>query len=273
MSLIQQMWEKVRLNDQSEEAVVRPWSHEEAPHLFIFNNQVSFYALSSLMVPHKHQVLEHSFQDEQVDLWNNLGEYGRFAYDHAIQEIDELKIWSPESAPQGFRLICNFAPPASQSQPHAHLQIHADQALDQSRFAPTGEPWVHAAVATNSPIVHETQNTLFYDVWFVLEKGHEQIQQTLASVGIYNLPFQRTPQLAALAVPRKKQTQHELWNNSDDLSVIGADIVAYANAQSKELGFRLIANFPGEQRRTGGWGPAHILIIGDAGLNLYADYS
>ena len=41
--------------------------------------------------------------------------------------------------PAGFRVFCNFGSMGEQSQPHAHLQVHAARELDASRWAPTGE--------------------------------------------------------------------------------------------------------------------------------------
>lgn len=204
-----------------------------------------------------------------MDAWSNLGALGRVARDHAIQNIDRLQDLFAENAPQGFRIICNFTPPAGQSQSHAHLHIHAHQNLDASRFAPTRQPWLDAVDAVNAPVVFETQNTRFYDITAVLEAGQERIQRILSQSDISVDILQAIPPLALLATPCVAKTQYDFW---EDVGAVGADTVAYAQARSNDYGFRLVSNFPGQQRADG-WGQAHILVIGGAPINWYSDYS
>ena len=244
----------------------RAWS-DEYPDVFVFENQFLFFDLTSLVIPRAHPPPDgRGFHAPQMDLWRDLGSHGRVARDHAVQYVDRLQRLNPERAPQGFRVFCNFGPWGEQSQPHAHLQVHAGRELDPSRFAPTGRPWPDAVREAGAEIVHETDAALFYDAGPVLEAGRDALWQVTVSVG-FSAPFRQIPPLARLVVPRKPQTQHDLW---EDVGAIGADAVDYADAQSPH-GFRLLANFPGPQRDQG-WGPAHILLVGGAALGLYADY-
>ena len=244
----------------------RAWSADD-PDVFVFENQFLFFDLTSLVIPRGHPPADgRGFHAPQMDLWGDLGAHGRVAREHAEQYIGRLQRLNAERAPEGFRVFCNFGPWGEQSQPHAHLQVHAGRELDVSRFAPTGRPWVAAAREAGCAVVHETESAVFYDVGPVLEAGREALWQVTVSVG-FSAPFRQIPPLAALAVPRGERTQAELW---DDVGAVGADAVAFAEERSAH-GYRLMSNFPGAQRDEG-WGPAHILVVGGAALGLYADY-
>ena len=244
----------------------RAWSAED-PDVFVFENQFLFFDLTSLVIPRAHAAPDgRRFHAPQMDLWSDLGAHGRVAREHAEQYIGRLQRLNEERAPQGFRVFCNFGPWGEQSQPHAHLQVHAGRELDASRFAPTGEPWAAAVRSAGCAVVHETESAVFYDAAPVLEAGREALWQVTVSVG-FAAPFRQIPPLAVLAVPRGERTQAELW---EDVGAVGADAVAFAEERSAH-GYRLVANFPGAERAEG-WGEAHILVVGGAALGLYADY-
>ena len=170
-----------------------------------------------------------------------------------------------ETAPQGFRIFCNFGSWGEQTQPHAHLQVHAGKELDISRYAPTGEPWVDAVRRVGPPVA-ETESTLFYDALPVLEAGRSEIWKVTLRMG-FSGPHRQLPPLALLATPRSEASQWQLWG---EMGAMGADIVELAERESPG-GFRLMANFPGQQRDEQ-WGPGHVLIVGGHHLGLYADY-
>ena len=243
-----------------------PWSDDDSD-VFVFENQFLFFDLTSLVIPKEHAPTAGArFYSQQVDLWRDLGSVGRTARDHAYETLDWMRDRSPERAPSGFRVFCNFGSMGEQSQPHAHLQVHAGQDLDPSRVAPTGQPWLEAVREFDTAVWHETEHTRFYDVLPILEAGKSNLWQVTVSVG-FAAPSRQLPPIALLAEPKSGQTQHELWEN---VGAVGADTVELAEGLSKG-GFRLLSNFPGSQRDDG-YGPAHILLLGGAHLGLYADY-
>ncbi len=242
-----------------------PWS-EERPEVFVFENQFLFFDLTSLVIPGWHSDTATPFHSQQAELWSDLGEVGATARDHGEQAVDWLRDRNAERAPLGFRVFCNFGSMGEQSQPHAHLQVHAAKELDQSRWAPTGEPWLDAVQRHGARVVHETDSTIFYDALPVLEAGHSHLWQVTVSVG-FSSPNRALPNLALLAVPRETISQAAMWR---DVGQVGADVVEYAQSMSPG-GFRVMSNFPGQQSNED-YGPAHVLLVGGSHLGLYADY-
>ena len=242
-----------------------PWSDERS-EVFVFENQFLFFDLTSLVIPASHSEANLPFHAQQAELWRDLGNVGATARDHGMQWLDWWRDLRPERTAQGFRVFCNFGSMGEQSQPHAHLQVHAAPELDRSRWAPTGEPWLEAVQSRGGEIVHETEHTIFYDALPTLGAGQSNLWQVTVSVGV-SAPHRQLPKLAALAVPRDSQSQHAMW---DDVGPLGADIVDFANERSPG-GFRLLSNFPGQQSDEE-YGPAHVLVVGGSHLGLYADY-
>ncbi len=242
-----------------------PWS-ESRPDVFVFENQYLFFDLTSLVIPLQHSESVTPFYSQQTELWNDLGDIGATARDHGLQTVAWLQDRLAERAPSGFRVFCNFGSMGEQSQPHAHLQVHAAKELDASRWSPTGEPWLEAVTNNRSTIVHETESTIFYDALPTLEAGRSKLWQVTVSVG-FSAPHRALPKLATLAAPREAISQEALWG---DVGQLGADVVEYASARSPG-GFRLMSNFPGQQADEDS-GPAHVLIVGGSHLGLYADY-
>ena len=242
-----------------------PWS-DERPEVFVFENQFLFFDLTSLVIPLEHSESAIPFYSQQSELWSDLGEVGATARDHGLQTVEWLKERNAERAPSGFRVFCNFGSMGEQSQPHAHLQVHAAQELDRSRWAPTGEPWLDAVTKNGSTIVHETESTIFYDALPTLEAGRSNLWQVTVSVG-FSSPNRSLPKLALLAVPREERSQWAMW---EDVGRLGADVVEYG-AEASPGGFRVMSNFPGQQSDEE-YGPAHVLLIGGSHLGLYADY-
>ncbi len=242
-----------------------PWS-DARPDVFVFENQFLFFDLTSLVIPARHSECASPFYCQQHELWRDLGAVGAVARDHGRQAVDWLRDRQAERAPSGFRVFCNFGSVGEQSQPHAHLQVHAAKELDRSRFAPTGEPWLDAVAAHGGEIVHETESTLFYNALPVLEAGRANLWQVTVSVG-FSAPHRALPKLALLAAPRSGASQWTLWSG---VGQVGADVVEYGIAASPG-GFRLLSNFPGQQANEE-YGPGHVLLVGGSHLGLYADY-
>lgn len=243
-----------------------PWA-AETPDVFVFENQYLFFDLTSLVIPRGHGPTQgQRFYSQQVELWRDVGSVGRVAREHAVRALELMAERRPDRAPQGFRIFCNFGAYGEQSQPHAHLQVHADRNLDISRFAPTGEPWPAAVQRLGGQPAAETESTLFYDALPVLEAGRNELWKVTVSMGL-SASRRSLPPLALLAVPRSPISQWALWENVGQL---GADAVALAERESLH-GFRLLSNFPGPERAED-WGAAHILLLGGAPLGLYADY-
>lgn len=246
-----------------------PWS-DATPDVFVFENQFLFYDLTSLVIPRWHSDrVGPRYYLQQSELWQDLGAAGRTARDHGQRTLELMAERdaknNTERAPQGFRIFCNFGSWGEQTQPHAHLQVHAGRELDVSRYAPTGEPWLDAARRVGPPVA-ETESTLFYDALPVLKAGRSEIWKVTISMGVSG-PYRQLPPLALLAVPRSGVSQWQLWG---EMGAMGADIVELAERESPG-GFRLMANFPGQQRGEQ-WGPGHVLIVGGHHLGLYADY-
>lgn len=246
-----------------------PWS-AATPEVFIFENQFLFYDLTSLVIPKAHSpTVGPRFYMQQSELWGDLGAVGRAARDHGARTLELMSERDArngtERAPQGFRIFCNFGSWGEQTQPHAHLQVHAGRELDVSRFAPTGEPWPEAVQRFGGP-VEETESTLFYDAGPVLEAGRSEIWKVTISMG-FSGARRVLPPFARLAVPRSGASQWALW---EGLGAMGAEIVELAERESPQ-GFRLMANFPGQERE-GEWGGGHVLIVGGHHIGLYADY-
>ncbi len=241
------------------------WS-DERPEIFVFENQFLFFDLTSLVIPFEHSESVIPFYSQQSELWSDLGEIGATARDHGKQAIDWFRDRNADRAPSGFRVFCNFGSMGEQSQPHAHLQVHAAQELDSSRWAPTGEPWLEAVTKNGSEIVHETESTIFYDALPTLESGRSNLWQVTVSVG-FSSPHRSLPKMALLAAPRETVSQETLWG---DVGQLGADVVAYG-AEASPGGFRVMSNFPGQQAEEE-FGEAHVLLVGGSHLGLYADY-
>lgn len=243
-----------------------PWSDTQ-PDVFVFENQFLFFDLTSLVIPRQHSLSpDANFHAQQVALWRDLGHVGRTARDHAYEWLAWQHDLKPETAPHGFRIFCNFGPMGEQSQPHAHLQVHAGRNLDPSRIAPTGQPWLDAVRQHASPIKHQTDHTTFYDINPILQAGHANLWQVTVQVG-FSAPARTLPKIALLAAPKDQRTQHELWQ---DPGPVARDTVDLAETLSPH-GYRLLSNFPGHQQESG-YGPAHILLLGGNYLGLYADY-
>ena len=242
-----------------------PWS-DDRPDVFVFENQFLFFDLTSLVIPRAHSESVIPFYSQQMELWADLGEVGCTARDHGCQTVAWLQDRNAERAPTGFRVFCNFGSMGEQSQPHAHLQVHAAQELDKSRWAPTGRPWLDAVREHGDCIVHETESAIFYDALPTLEAGRSNLWQVTVSVG-FSAPNRSLPKLALMAVSRETASQWDMWQ---DVGQLGADVVEYGAEQSPG-GFRVMSNFPGQQIDEG-YGPAHVLLIGGSHLGLYADY-
>lgn len=236
------------------------------PDVFVFENQFLFFDLTSLVIPEWHSDTATPFHGQQYELWSDLGHVGATARDHGEQTVAWLQDRNPDRAPSGFRVFCNFGSMGEQSQPHAHLQVHAARELDRSRFAPTGEPWLDAVARSGGAVVHETESTIFYDALPVLDAGRDQLWQVTVSVG-FSSPHRSLPKMALLAVPRSGVSQAELWQS---VGQVGADVVEYGQ-ESSPGGFRVMSNFPGQQIDED-YGPGHVLLIGGSHLGLYADY-
>ena len=254
-----------RFVDSRRGAPSTPWS-DERPDVFVFENQFLFFDLTSLVIPQSHSDTAIPFYAQQSELWSDLGAVGQTARDHGRQAVEWLQDRNAERAPSGFRVFCNFGSMGEQSQPHAHLQVHAARELDPSRWAPTGRPWLEAVTASGSRIIHETESTIFYDALPTLEAGRSNLWQVTVSVG-FSAPQRSLPKFALLATPRDAQSQWEMWR---DVGQLGADVVDYASEASVG-GFRVLSNFPGQQADEG-YGPAHVLLLGGSHLGLYADY-
>ena len=254
-----------RFTDSRRDEPSAPWSDTRSD-VFVFENQFLFFDLTSLVIPRWHSESVTPFYCQQSELWRDLGDVGATARDHGKQTVEWLQDRNAERAPTGFRVFCNFGAMGEQSQPHAHLQVHAAKELDRSRFAPTGQPWLEAVKQYGGCVVHETESTVFYDALPVLEAGRDQLWQVTVSVG-FSSPHRSLPKLAHLAVPRQPISQWEMWR---DVGQVGADIVDYAAEQSPG-GFRVMSNFPGRQIDED-YGPAHVLLLGGSHLGLYADY-
>ena len=242
-----------------------PWS-DERPEVFVFENQFLFFDLTSLVIPMEHSDSVTPFYSQQTELWSDLGEVGATARDHGVQTVEWLKDRSADRAPEGFRVFCNFGSMGEQSQPHAHLQVHAAKELDRSRWSPTGEPWVESVTRNGSAIVHETDSTILYDALPTLEAGRSNLWQVTVSVG-FSAPHRSLPKMALLAVPKQPISQSAMW---EDVGQLGADVVAYG-AETSPGGFRVMSNFPGQQSDEE-FGQAHVLLVGGSHLGLYADY-
>ena len=234
--------------------------------MFVFENQFLFFDLTSLVIPLEHSESVIPFYSQQSELWSDLGEVGATARDHGVQTVEWLQDRNAERAPAGFRVFCNFGSMGEQSQPHAHLQVHAAKELDRSRWSPTGEPWVDAVTKNGSTIVHETETAIFYDALPTLEAGRSNLWQVTVSVG-FTSPNRSLPKMALLAVPRATISQSAMW---EDVGQLGADVVEYG-AEASPGGFRVMSNFPGQQSDEE-FGPAHVLLVGGSHLGLYADY-
>ena len=242
-----------------------PWC-DSRPDVFVFENQFLFFDLTSLVIPGWHSECVTPFHCQQYELWTDLGEVGATARDHGEQAVAWLQDRNPERAPSGFRVFCNFGAMGEQSQPHAHLQVHAAKELDRSRWAPTGVPWLEAVTGNGCSVVHETDSTVFYDALPTLEVGRSNLWQVTVSVG-FSSPHRSLPRMALLAVPREPASQWALWQ---DVGQVGADVAAYGQEASPG-GFRVMSNFPGQQADEE-YGPGHVLLIGGSHLGLYADY-
>ena len=241
------------------------WS-AATPDVYVFENQFLFYDLTSLVIPGWHSAEGGKrFYGQQSALWRDLGAAGRTARDHGLRSLELMQERNAERAPQGFRVFCNFGAWGEQTQPHAHLQVHAGRELDPSRLAPTSEPWPEAARRFGGPIA-ETESTLFYDAAPVLEAGRSEIWKVTLSMG-FSAARRELPPFARLAVPRSGASQWALWN---EMGAMGAEIVSLAEQETPQ-GFRLMANFPGQERENA-WGEGHVLIVGGHHIGLYADY-
>lgn len=254
-----------RFTDSRRDDPSAPWSAER-PEVFVFENQFLFFDLTSLVIPNWHSETVIPFYSQQAELWNDLGVFGKTARDHGAQTVDWLRDRNPDRAPSGYRIFCNFGSMGEQSQPHAHLQVHAAQELDPSRWAPTGEPWIEAVTGNGMQIVHETESTIFYDALPTLEAGRSNLWQVTVSVG-FSGPHRTLPKMALLAVPREPVSQWSMWA---DVGQLGADVAAYG-AEASPGGFRVMSNFPGQQSDEE-FGQAHVLLVGGSHLGLYADY-
>ena len=243
-----------------------PW-RDDQPDVFVFENQFLFFDLTSLVIPRGHGPTRgRRFYSQQAEMWHDLGEVGRTAREHAVHVVDLMTERDASRAPEGFRVFCNFGAFGEQSQSHAHLQVHAGRELDVSRFAPTGEPWLQAVQRAGGRIVAETESTIFYDAAPVLEAGRGAMWKVTVNVG-FSAPHRSLPPLALLATPRSAVSQWDLWAN---VGALGADAVELAERESPG-GFRLLSNFPGQERDEG-WGAGHLLVLGGDYLGLYADY-
>ena len=240
------------------------WSDKD-PNVFVMENQYMFCDTTSLVIPGWHYTQDHEpIHTDQMRMWRNMQAIGRAARDHGHQQVRLMQEQFGERAPRGFRIFCNFGRNAEQTQSHAHLHVHATQALDASRYLPTGEPYVHAARRINN-IVEQTECTLFYDIL----PAFEQAQAEMFDIGLRskirakNNPL---PRVMLLAVPREdpEQSQWDLW---EDVGQVGQDATEFMEYISGKDDFRVMANFTGQQN----YGPAHLLLVSGP-LTMYGDY-
>ncbi len=168
----------------------------------------------------------------QSELWSDLGAVGRVALAMGRQH-----------APQGFRLLSNFGLLGMQSQPHGHVHI-----LDQT------EPRLEPQGAPRRSVVE------------VIRAGGRELLRTAATVLYDETALFPYAPVTALAVPADGRADSgAVWAN---LGSLGADVVA-AGWTVSEGGFRLLANFPGEETLAGGE-QAHLHLLGGAFLGDYA---
>ena len=195
----------------------------------VFENVLGWSRVMLLAVPREHR--------SQSELWAALGPVGRVAL-----------AMGREHAPEGFRLLSNFGAYGMQSQPHGHLHIldQTDPALERREKPPRS---IVDAVRAADVELARTEHAVFYDA-----RKHAS-----------------HPPLTALAVPRaaangaRDCSAEALWA---DMGPFGDDLVEVGWARSP-YGFRLVANFPGEDRLPGGE-EGHVHLLGGTHLGHYA---
>ena len=201
-----------------------------AADVMVFENVLGWSRVMLLAVPRQHR--------SQSELWADLGPVGRVAL-----------AMGREHAPEGFRLLSNFGAYGMQSQAHGHLHIldGTEPALERRERPPRS---IVDAVRAADAETARTEHAVFYDA------------RKRAS----------HPPLTALAVPRaaangvlSDRPAQELWS---DMGPFGDDLVEVGWARS-QYGFRLIANFPGEDRLPGGE-KGHVHLLGGTPLGHYA---
>ena len=170
----------------------------------------------------------------QSALWADLGPVGRVAAE-----------MGREHAPEGFRLLSNFGAYGMQSQSHGHLHILDETDPTLERLEKPPRSIVDVVRASEDEMVR-TDHAVFYD-------ARKRVTH---------------PPLTALAVPSadgvSDGTAAALWS---DMGSFGDDLVEVGWARS-QYGFRLVANFPGEERLPGGE-KGHVHLLGGAHLGLY----
>ncbi|PZC49860.1 MAG: Diadenosine tetraphosphate (Ap4A) hydrolase [Chloroflexi bacterium] len=170
----------------------------------------------------------------QSELWADLGPVG-----HVAVQLGR------EHAPEGFRILSNFGSYGMQSQPHGHLHILDETDPIYERKAKPPRSIVDAVRDGAEPTIR-TDNAVFFDAR--KRAGH--------------------PPLTALALPNADPAADipapELWAN---MGKFGDDIVD-VGWSSSQYGFRLLANFPNEERLPGGE-KGHIHLLAGSWLGHY----
>lgn len=170
----------------------------------------------------------------QSELWADLGPVGKVAVDQGR-----------EHAPEGFRILSNFGSHGMQSQPHGHLHILDEtDPLFERRSSPPRS--IVDAVRDGAEPQITTDHAVFFDAR--KRAGH--------------------PPLTSLALPHADPAAdlpvQQLWA---DMGRFGDDIVD-VGWSSSQYGFRLLANFPNEERLPGGE-KGHVHLLAGAWLGHY----
>ncbi len=170
----------------------------------------------------------------QTEVWEHLGTLGRVAVEQGRKH-----------APEGFRILSNFGGFGMQSQSHGHLHIvdGTESMLEVKRDPP---------VSTVDAVV---------------EAGVELLRTDVAIYYEEKPLVPHSAPITALAVPPDgpPETQEDLW---DDMHLLGEDLAAVGWTSSPN-GFRLLANFPSEER-TGVVERGHVHLLAGTFLGHYA---
>ena len=171
----------------------------------------------------------------QSELWADLGPVGRAAVEMGRKH-----------APEGFRVLSNFGSYGMQSQPHGHVHILDETDPLFERRATPPRSIVDAVRDGGSEPQVRTDHAVFFDA-----------RKRAAH-----------PPLTSLALPDPDPgggvSALDLWSS---LGRFGDDVVE-VGWSSSQYGFRLLANFPNEERLPGGE-KGHVHLLGGAPLGHY----
>ena len=171
----------------------------------------------------------------QSELWADLGPVGRVAVEMGRKH-----------APEGFRVLSNFGSYGMQSQSHGHIHILDEtDPLFERRSSPPRS--IVDVVRDGADPTIRTDHAVFFDA----RKRADH------------------PPITSLALPgpdpATDSPAERLWA---DMGGFGDDVVE-VGWSSSQYGFRLLANFPSEERLPGGE-KGHLYLLGGTWLGHYA---